>query len=320
MRRLGRNRPLSLGPHFRLAHYLRASMPAPPDSQQYFVDTADPVTKNVLRNNALGCCVIAAGYHLVGIETANAGALWTPSDADIEADYSSIGGWNPADPSTDQGCDEVVALNYWQAHGFRDGTKLAAWVTVDATNDLEVRTALWLFGGLLLTLELPTSYTENEPEADGYTWDLDVPNPAQGHAIMAGSYSQNSDLGIDTWGLLGRFTSRARRALCVPSAGGGLYAVLSPDQIVKGAGKAPNGFAWRDLVSDIDTLGASIPLGPTPPPLPPAPPAPPGSPVTLNLAQQWLSDALSAQPNALLTRATAIALGRDGLARRWPTS
>jgi hypothetical protein len=291
-------------------------MPSPPPSVDYSAP-ALPVLQNILGNATLGDCVIAGGYHIIGIETGNAGKLWTPSMTDILADYSAIGGYVPGDPSTDQGCDEVTAMNYWTNHGFRDGSTLAGWVAVDATNVNEIQTAQWLFEDLFFGLCLPNTYVNPFPSGNGFVWGIGTPNPEQGHCIIGGGYDKDGVL-IWTWGLTGLMTYAAIAELCVAQTGGGLYVLLSYDQIAKGASKAGNGFAWSDLISDFQTIGGAAPL-----PLPPTPPAPvppaPSTAVTLAQAQSWVKSGLG-NGARVITRDIAIRDANVGLAKFWPKS
>ena len=84
-------------------------------------------------------------------------------------------------------------------------------------------------------------------------WEVANPDPRNGHATMGCGYNSQ---GVKTgsWGLLGIETWAALEALCQPSAGGGLWTLLTPDQICKATGKAPNGLAWEDLLSDLKAL------------------------------------------------------------------
>lgn len=309
--KFGRSRPVALGPHFKLGNYLRATLPTPPPSEDYS-PSARASLSNILGNDSLGDCVIASGYHVEGVATGNAGACYVPPLADVISDYSSIAGYVPGDPSTDNGTDEITALNWWTKNGFKNGTKLPGWATVDGTNRSQVMSAVQLFEHVMLCLELPNTYVNPFPSGDGFTWDVGTPNPDQGHAIMACGYN-STGVKICTWGMLGTLTWAALASLCVPSAGGGTYVVLTPDIIAKGATKAPNGFAWGDLIADIDTMGANIPIPP-----PPAPsPAPPGTVVTLAQAQAWAVGGL-ARGHALMTRQTAEQLAASALAAGWP--
>ena len=72
-----------------LKDYLdHARLPAPPASCD-FSSAASSVLANIYGNDRLGDCVIAAGYHVTGVETGNAGDLFTASDAQIIADYNA---------------------------------------------------------------------------------------------------------------------------------------------------------------------------------------------------------------------------------------
>lgn len=315
--RLGRNRPVAVGPHFRLKNYLRAAMPATPPSCDYSAP-ASPVLANIYGNDQLGDCVCAGAYHIVGVETGNAGALWAASLDQVIADYSAIGGYVPGDPNTDQGCDEVTALNYWTQHGFANGTKLLGWLAVDSTNRAEVQAAMYLFENLFFGIELPDAWVNPFPSSSGFVWDNGPPNPNNGHCVVGVGYSDQG-VQVDSWGMLGTVTWAAVSSLCTPSGGGALYVMLTPDQLAKGSAKAPNGFAWADLVADFDSMGGNVPVPVPPSPQPPPAPAPPGSAVTLAQAQAW-SAAGIASGFPLQTRSTAQQLASAALAANWPAS
>jgi len=294
-----------------------SGLPIPPPSCDYSTP-ALPVLQNILGNDQLGDCVIAGGYHILGIETGNTGSLWTPSMTDILSDYSAIGGYVPGEPSTDNGCDEITAMNYWTSHGFRDGSKLAGWVAIDPTNVQEVQTAQWLFEDLFFGIELPDSYINPFPSSDGFVWGTGTPNPENGHCIIGGGYT-NQGIGIWTWGLRGTMTYAGIAQLCSQNAGGSLSVLLSYDQIAKGASKAGNGFAWQDLLSDFQAMGGNVPVTPPPVPSPtPVPPAP-SSVVTLDQAQSWVKSGLG-NGARIITRDTAVRDATVALAKYWPKS
>jgi len=329
--KMGRRRPVAPGPRMRLSKYLKLSLPAAPATCDYTAAAAS-VLANIYLNDQLGDCVIAGGYHIVGVETGNAtGTAFAASDAQLTADYSAIGGYVPGDPSTDQGCDEVTALNYWVNTGFADGSKLLGWLVVDPTNQQEVMAALWLFENLFFGLELPDAYISPFPSASGFTWDVaGNPDPSNGHCIVGAGYKANG-VTVDTWGLLGTLTWAAISKYCVTGAGGALYVMLTPDQIAKGQSKAPNGVNWTDLLADFDSMGGNVPVpaptppSPTPVPPPPAPsptpvpPPPPSSAVTLTQATQWAMQGL-ADAHLILTRPQAEKVVRTSLAQNWPSS
>jgi hypothetical protein len=289
--KFGRIRPLAPGPRLRLAKYLPRMPVEPPSSVDYSGPAATSLA-NILGNDALGDCVIAAGYHIVGVETGNAGKVWTPTMPQVLADYGAIGGYVPGDPSTDQGSDPVAALNYWTEHGFGNGTKLVGSLAVDPSNRLEVMVALYLFENLFIGFELPNAWVNPFPSDSGFMWDTaGDPNPNQGHQVMSTGYGAAGPT-IDSWGLLGTLTWAALGKYCALSAGGDCSVLLTPDQIAKGIDKAPNGFSWAELVDDFDAIGGRVPpvvVDVVPPPLVPPGPGPASLALTLAEAQRALA-------------------------------
>jgi hypothetical protein len=289
-----------------LQNYLRAAvLPTPPASCDYSAAGA-PALQNIYLNDQYGDCVIAGGYHVVGLETGNAngGHPFVATTQQIVADYSAIGGFDPNNPqATDNGCDEQTALNYWTQHGFADGTKLIGWLAVDATNMQQVMTAMFLFENLFFGIELPDAWINPMPSASGFVWDVGTPDPDNGHCVMGVGYTPQG-VKIDTWGMFGTLTWAAIAALCTQSGGGELYVMLTPDQLAKGQAKAPNGINWTSLLTDFNTMGGNVPV-PAPAPAPPAPaptpphPAPPA-------------------PTGAPTLVQAIAWATQGLQKNWP--
>jgi hypothetical protein len=252
---LGRKRPANLHSKtkLKLRDYLKALVLTPPPNADYS-PAGMGALGNVYENDRLGDCVIAGGYHVIGVQTGNAGDLFIASDDQIISDYSAIGGYVRGRPWTDNGCDEVTALNYWTSNGFADGTKISGYVTLDATNEVEVQQALYLFENVYLGLELPDAYVNPFPQSSNFTWDVaGSPDPNNGHCIMGCGYGANG-ITIGTWGMTGIFTYAALGTYCIPSAGGECYAILTPDIIAKATNKAPNGFDFATLTADLAAL------------------------------------------------------------------
>lgn len=313
--KLGRKRPVAVGPRMKLARYLLSAIPTPPPSTNYGAKAAYSLAK-VYLNDKYGCCVIAGMAHLVGVETANAGPEWLASDAQIIADYHAIGGFDPAHPdTTDNGCNEDTALAYYQNHGCPNGTKLLGSLALDATNKLEVMQSIALFGNAILCAELPAQYVEPFPSGSGFVWDVvGPPVPDNGHSFTAYDYDATG-VKIVSWGMHGTMTWAALAKYCVRSAGGSLNVVLTPDQLTKGQTVAPNGVNWSALIADFDALGGHVPI-PAPPPLPPPVPATTAT-MTLGVAQLCAIDLLNKGPS-VLTKAQALKLVCDSLALHWP--
>jgi hypothetical protein len=261
--RLGRKRPVAIGPRLSLKNYLTRKMPDPPVSVDYSGGGASAAIAQMYLNEKLGDCVIAGIGHLVGLFTGNAtGTPFIYTDDQITALYSAIGGYNPADPSTDRGCDEQTALNYWTQNGAPVGShKIAGWLSVDASDLSEVRSALWLFENLYFGFELPDAWVNPFPEAAGFTWDVaGAADPNNGHCVVGVGYTQEG-VKISTWGMTGLVTNAAVAEYAVQSGGGQVYTVISQDAISAASQKAPAGFDWSQLVADFDSMGGNVKAG-----------------------------------------------------------
>ena len=205
--KFGRRRPVAPGPRLKLSNYLRAPLPPAPPTVDYS-PKGQPALANVYLNDQLGDCVIAGAYHVVATETGNADDLFTATNDQLIKDYSAIGGYDPADPNSDQGCDEPTALNYWLQNGFANGTRPLGWISVDATNADELRSALYLFENLYFGVELPDAWVNPMPNGK-FTWDVaGPPVPDNGHCVIGVGYT-GAGVTIDTWGLLGTVTWEA---------------------------------------------------------------------------------------------------------------
>ena len=239
-----------------LAGRVRRPRDAPPPATVDYAPAAVNCLSQVMGNDTVGDCTCAGAGHALGIWTGNGGGLVTLTREQVLAMYSAITGYNPADPSTDQGADEVSGLNYLMSTGYPTGQKLAAYVLVDGTNKLEVQQAMWLAESLYFGVGLPDAWVNPFPSAGGFTWQDGDPDPSNGHCFVGTGYDDQG-VQIDTWGLLGTITYDAIAHLTRPNAGGQLYALWSEDFIAKATGKTPAGFDWDQLQTDIDAMRAA---------------------------------------------------------------
>jgi hypothetical protein len=256
--KFGRNRPVAIGPHFKLKNYMLASLPDPPRHVNYS-SAASVSLGNIFGNDVEGDCGPAAVAHIEGVWTGNAGGpVFIPSMTEVNAFYSGVEG-PPGYPKIDQGVDEITMLNYWQNTGFA-GRKIQAWMAVDATDMHECKTALWLFENLIYAVFLPDAYVNPFPGGSGFTWNVAGPPDQQnGHIFPAFGYDFRFDgkrgFEIGTWAMTGRITPSATSTYAVPAAGGGLYTALSWDAINKAQAKAPNRFSFLKLQADFAAMG-----------------------------------------------------------------
>jgi hypothetical protein len=342
--KMGRTRPVPGAIKLSLKDYLnKMVLPAPPSTIDYSAKAMTALS-DIFCNDRLGCCVISGGYHIVGVTTGNAGTEFTASDTQIVDDYSAITGYNPADPSSDQGTNEADALAFWHKTGFRDGTKLLGYVSVDSNSPTEVMTALWLFENLMFGLALPDAWISPFPSESGFVWDVaGAPDESNGHCIIATGFDAKG-VQIDSWGMLGTVTWAAVKKYCAAKAGGQLFALLTPDQLAKGQAKAPNGVAWDQLIKDFDSLGGKVPEAPAPEPTPapapapaptpaptpdpapapvppPAPPNPaPSATITLAEAIEWATSGFIPSSPNVMNKAQATTIVKKALTKSWPSA
>ena len=260
--RLGRRRPVAHCPRLSLGSYLMRSLAPPPATCDYTPSAASALAQ-MYGNDTLGDCVIAGMGHVVGVLTGNAGGPpFVYTSPQIITLYEAIGGYDPNNPATDQGCDEQTALNYWENNGAPAGShQIAGWLAVDATNQVECQTAMYLFENLFFAVELPDAWINPAPATSGFVWDVaGAGNPQSGHAFVGVGYDGNG-VAISTWGMTGTVTYAAMAAYATTTAGGGLYTVVSQDALNNVTKKAPNGFDWSQLVADFDSMGGAVKPG-----------------------------------------------------------
>lgn len=318
----GRKRPPA---HLRtgyrtMARYM-AALPTPPVSFDY-ASLCATAEANILANDTLGDCTSAGAGHLIDIFTAGGGSPVSITAAEAIAFYSQSTGYVPGDPSTDQGGDEVTVLTSWQQKGYdgKGGHAIAGFVAVDPTNQAQLNAACYYLGGLYFGLELPDTYVNPFPSANGFVWGTGTPDPNNGHCIVGVGASPQGIL-INSWGLIGTLTYAAIAELCSDANGGQVFAVVSPEWVNKMKGDSPSGLDWAQLVADFDALGGNVP-SPSPAPTPQPTPSPtPSQAVTLEQATHWAKAGLTYHwpaPPAQVALEQATQWASSGLKNNWP--
>ena len=256
--RLGRKRP-KVPAKLRFRDYLSgaAAIPKAPVTFDYSVKAQAALGKMYL-NDSIGDCVEAGQGHLVGVFTGNAtGTPFIFTDTQIQSIYTAEGGYVPGDSSTDNGTDEQTAFANWQASGLLpDGShKIAGCLALDPTNEVEIRSAAWLFFNLCFGCELPDAWINPPPSGPGFTWDVaGDPDPQNGH-FFVGVGASVGGIKIATWAMTGTITWAAIAKYMAASANGALNVVISQDALVKGMAKFPNGLNWNQLMADFKLIG-----------------------------------------------------------------
>lgn len=173
-----------------------------PDPPENFGHQALVPDWQMLGNDALGDCAIAGPYHALMYWNATAG---TPINVDTECTisaYSAITGYDPSDPSTDQGSDVNDVANYWRTTGLTDADgkvhKIDAFVALETGNVDELWIGTYLFEGVGIGVAMPQEWMDATNE--GKVWDeVSDPNIEGGHYIF-GTGRVDGNLNIVTWG------------------------------------------------------------------------------------------------------------------------
>lgn len=190
-------------------------------------------------------CTIAAAGHMEMLWTSQTGTEYVPADSDIVLAYSSISGYTPGNPGTDQGANMLDVLNFWRNAGI-SSRRIQAYAEVDPHSNEQVSASISLFGGLYVGVQLPQSamdQTENQQCWDGIT----DTNILGGHAINLVAYDQWT-LSCVTWGRVQQMTWSWFQHYADEA-----YAVLSPDWLTA-TGAAPSGFNQAQLADDLNAL------------------------------------------------------------------
>lgn len=256
-------------PHLRLANYT-AELAAPPAAIDWLSAVA---SWPMYLNDQLGDCTAAGVGHLIEGDTRYAqGTAVQISDDDVLHLYEATGGYNPADPSTDQGavCQDV--LDYMRKTGVA-GHKVVAFAKVDLSNQTELRQAIALFGSVYAGLNFPdTAMTQFD---QGQVWDVVRGARIEGgHCVTLGGYGP-SGLSCVTWGKVQPLTWRFFQRYFEEA-----WVVITEDWL-SSQGLTPTGLNLYQLGQDLAVLTGGpnpIPQPPQPQPVP-VPPQPGPSPV-----------------------------------------
>ena len=185
---------------FRLKDYLSIpSLPIPPVS----VNHQDTISNwQMLGNDQYGDCVWAGAGHETMLWTKNGGKLAPINEKDVLAAYTAVTGFNPNDPSTDQGTDMQLAASYRQKTGIVDNSgkyhRVVAYLSLTPGNYEELKHSIYLFENAGIGWQLPESAQDQTQE--GKAWSIVSNSPIEGgHYTPAMGYDAKY-IYIITWG------------------------------------------------------------------------------------------------------------------------
>lgn len=207
-------------------------------------------------NDTLGDCTCAALGHKEQIDSARTHAPDVPTN-DIIRDLYHQTGLQQGLSDNDGRYMEGV-LKYARETGILQAAgdptvgaggreKILGYAAVNFMNDIEFRTALWLFGGLYIGMALPET-AARQIEA-GKSWSLDhrlggnaAPGSWGGHAVYA-----TTGVTLITWAARQEYTAGFRKTYFDEC-----YAVLTEDWVQRTT--APNGFNKQQLIEDLAAI------------------------------------------------------------------
>lgn len=196
-----------------------------------------------LGNLTVGDCTCADVLHhrMLQASVAHAGSpLIFSTDQALQL-YTAITGYNPADPSTDQGAVMLDVQNYMKANAGIQG-----FVTLDAGNLSQIQAALYLFGGVDLGFNVP-AYIMDVPAGGSWSDTGGDTTIEGGHAVLACGYGR-SGFRVVSWGQT--YTANWEFwSQYVDEA----YAWVSSDWI-KASGVSPTGLDLAGLMQDLSAV------------------------------------------------------------------
>ena len=211
----------------------------------------------MLGNDQYGDCVEAAALHMEQVWTSSSGSRTevNPATSDALAAYTAVTGFNPNDPNSDQGTDMLQFMNYWRGTGVgSEHNKILGYAKVDPKRQDLVKTAIYLFGGLYIGVQLPTSA---QGQSHWYVSDTTPGGPGEpgswgGHCVPVVAYDSEV-LTVVTWGQTMHMSWNFLYRYCDEA-----YAIIpqQSDWERPKDDKSPVGFDWATLNSELSIVSA----------------------------------------------------------------
>lgn len=186
---------------FKLATY--SYLPAPPVRAGHYSLVSD--WQGMMGNDQWGDCVCAEAGHGTIYYNQESGKLVKISTDNILSMYSAVTGFNPNDPSTDQGTDMQQAASYRRKTGIVDSSgnrhKILAYLALDVpANKIQIKQAIYYFGGIGFGFQFPASAMSQFNA--GKNWTVVSGSPIEGgHDVWVCGYDSRY-VYLVTWGKL----------------------------------------------------------------------------------------------------------------------
>jgi hypothetical protein len=231
----------------KLSTYLKASsLPTPPAN---FGHGGLVSSYGMLGNDRYGDCVWAGAAHETMLWAKEGGTTAGFTTTDVLEDYAAATGFNPNDPSTDQGTDLLQSAEYRRTVGVRDNLgnrhKIAAYLQIQSDNLQELAVAAYLFGAVGIGWQIPN--TAQPQFQAGQPWDV-----VEGAYTVGGHYTpligrQNGLFRVITWGKIQNVTTNFFNCYSDEAV-----AYVSEEMLTNGV--SPEGFDLAALQADLAQL------------------------------------------------------------------
>ena len=200
-----------------------------------------------LYNGIAGCCVYSACAHQANLLAQHAGLEKLVTAEMVRDAYAAGTGYDPATGEGDNGAVPRLVLRDWEAGKLTWGCRPLAHGRVDWRDPEEVALATWLFGGTLGAYALPI-VSQGQADALGRPqWVKPAGGWPQGQGPGTWGnhmvYHHGTRSG-NTWGESVVEDQPWHDECCIEL----WFALLDISQLANG--RAPNGFAWEDLLRD----------------------------------------------------------------------
>lgn len=198
------------------------------------VDYSRPLPRGLwgyLGNNVVGDCFWVAVANLLMAQQTNAGTPVHVYTTDDVLEWYKSTGFDPSDPSTDNGTDPISGMQWLQAQGI-----IEAFGRVPINgNDAHLAAAHELFGGVILGVQVPRDWMSST------TWGPSSSPIVGGHAIMGAGFDGACNIPALTWAKVVQLTTAGR------SQNGMMALVAITKQWLQSTGQTLQGFDLAGL-------------------------------------------------------------------------
>ncbi len=256
MRMLGKLPPKHNSRTLKLAKYLgpgAATLPTPPAKNFWEYKSIPANGWGTMANDSVGDCTCACFGHMLMMWLAHAGIMVKPTDAEILSFYTAVTGYDPSDPSTDQGAAITDVLALLQNTGITIGGKIykiLAWAQIDQTNKTEVEQANYIFGGLDIGFNVPQSAMDQTDAKQSWEVVPDDGGIIGGHSVPIFGYGSRGATCV-TWGALQQMSWDFFAKYCDEA-----YCIITEEWLSQAGELTPSGFDLAALTADLAALKA----------------------------------------------------------------